>query len=92
MKPIKEKDFVSGNPDHHAWLKNADRKNDDYLMIVCDTFEYEDYPVYCKASELFNNISKYNNYNEMSKIMDIIELDKTNIKSHNTEDQEQERE
>jgi len=34
-----------------AWLTWKEPKYD-YVLIVCDTYDWEDYPVYCKAEEL----------------------------------------
>ena len=43
-----------------------------HVIIVCDRFDYEDYPVFVKYGEDINKmISKYNNYQNMSKIMEI---------------------
>ena len=43
-----------------------------HVIIVCDTFDYEDYPVYVENGEDINQlVEKYNDYNKMSKIMEI---------------------
>ena len=43
-----------------------------HCIIVCDTFEYEDYPVYVKHGEdIYEYIKYYNDCNRMSKIMEI---------------------
>ena len=30
------------------WVKEARRQKAQYVLIVCDTFDYEQYPVYCR--------------------------------------------
>jgi hypothetical protein len=43
-----------------------------HLLIVCDTFDYEDYPVYVKYGEDIKSMAAhYNNCNNMSRIMEI---------------------
>ena len=43
-----------------------------HVIIVCDTFDYEDFPVYVENGEDINQlVEKYNDYNKMSKIMEI---------------------
>lgn len=43
-----------------------------HVIIVCDTFDYEDFPVYVENGEDINQlVEKYNDYNNMSKIMEI---------------------
>ncbi len=43
-----------------------------HVIICCDTFDYEDYPVYIKYGEDIKTIiANYNDYNKMSKVMEI---------------------
>ena len=43
-----------------------------HVMIVCDTFDYQDYPVYVKYGEDIKIIvAKYNAYNNTNRIMEI---------------------
>ncbi|MCI9434960.1 MAG: bifunctional (p)ppGpp synthetase/guanosine-3',5'-bis(diphosphate) 3'-pyrophosphohydrolase [Bacilli bacterium] len=43
-----------------------------HVIICCDTFDYEDYPVYIKYGEDIKTIiANYNDYNKMSKVMEV---------------------
>ena len=43
-----------------------------HVLICCDTFDYEDYPVYVKYGENIESVVKhYNDYNKMSKVMEV---------------------
>lgn len=56
------------------WTKTAKGKNFKYVLIVCDTFSYEDYPVYCKDSyELKQKTIEYNG-KRMQQVMKTIDI------------------
>ena len=43
-----------------------------HVIIVCDTFDYEDYPVYVEYGEdIKSMVAHYNNCNNMSRVMEI---------------------
>lgn len=57
------------------WIRTAKENGDRYIISVCDTFDYYDYPVYCKDEEtLAEERPKYNNVN-MQRINEIIDVD-----------------
>jgi hypothetical protein len=45
----------------------------DFMLIVCDTFDYEDYPVFCMESEYSERFNHYDGKN-MQKIMESYNL------------------
>lgn len=53
-------------------------KTDDiysHMIIVCDTYDYEDYPIYVKTTDNIHEVIKiYDNVN-MQKIMEIYKFD-----------------
>ena len=54
------------------WLKRA-TKEDNYMLVVCDTFDYEDYPVFVNKSEDVNN--KIKRYSEnMQRVIEVYNL------------------
>ncbi len=57
-----------------SWLSCARKKNKGFLIVVCDTFEYDDYPVYCIDEK--ECLEKYNEYNgkDMQRIMEVYDL------------------
>jgi len=61
------------NNDVKRWTIEAP-KNATHLIVVTDTFDYEDYPVYVKKNESLEEIKKrYDNVN-MQRIMEVIDL------------------
>lgn len=43
-----------------------------HVIICCDTFDYEDYPVYVKYEEDIKKVvADYNNHNKMSSVMEV---------------------
>lgn len=60
--------------DVNRWIRTANANGYEYIISVCDTFSYDDYPVYCKdKAELAIKKSKYDNVN-MQKINEIIKI------------------
>jgi hypothetical protein len=57
------------------WVTQGNQEGASHLIVVCDTFSYEDYPVFVKPEEdLEEKKKKYNGVN-MQKIMEVIKLD-----------------
>ena len=56
------------------WLEEGKNKGATHVMVVCDQFDWEDYPVYIMPDEVveqcFENISTQN----MQKVMEIYDL------------------
>jgi len=57
------------------WIQTAIKNGDKFIISVCDTFDYEDYPVYCKdKEELDRQRPEFDNIN-MQRINEIIDID-----------------
>jgi hypothetical protein len=55
------------------WFKAGLEGDYDYMIVVCDTFDWEDYPKYC----YFDNFTKVydgTNGRNMQKIMEVYDL------------------
>jgi hypothetical protein len=58
--------------DIRQWLEEGNEKGATHMIVVLDTFDYEDYPVYVSMSEnVGDNIAKYSNPNEMSRVIEV---------------------
>ena len=56
------------------WFDKGKEQGHSHMLIVCDTFDYEDYPVYVGIDE---NVEKiYNQYNgpNMQRVMEVYKL------------------
>jgi hypothetical protein len=56
--------------DIRRWLARAD-EDDEFMVVVCDTFDYEDYPVFCTASEC---IERVEDPGSMQRVMEVYDL------------------
>lgn len=58
-----------------SWLNAAKKNHATHLLVVCDTFEYEDYPVEVSVSEdVRKEYAKYNGQN-MQTVMECYDLE-----------------
>ena len=58
----------------NEWIENAKNNNIKYIISVCDTFDWDDYPVYCKnLKELKSKYPAFNKVN-MQRINEIIRI------------------
>lgn len=57
------------------WLQEAQDRKSTHLLVVCDTFDREDYPVYCESP--IKAISEYNRLNgkNMQRVMECYDMD-----------------
>jgi hypothetical protein len=60
--------------DIKRWIKSAKKEKATHLIVVCDTWDYEDYPVTVSKKE--NVMDVYNEYNgkNMQKVMEVYNL------------------
>jgi hypothetical protein len=60
--------------DIRNWINGAKKEGATHMLVVCDTFDYEDYPVSVMPDE--NVKEKYEQYNDknMQKVMEVYNL------------------
>ncbi|MBI2064724.1 MAG: hypothetical protein HYT62_01580 [Candidatus Yanofskybacteria bacterium] len=60
--------------DIRGWLNEAKKMKATHVIVVCDTFDWEDYPVYVASNEDVRK--KYSEYNgpNMQKVMEVYSL------------------
>lgn len=63
---------MAASPVIKRWLDHGRKQKDiTHLVVVCDTFDYEDYPVYVSKKESVEEIvAKYHGPN-MQKVMEV---------------------
>jgi hypothetical protein len=54
------------------WFDRGLESNHIYMLVVCDTFDWDDYPVFTNSDE--ECISKYNRPGDMQKVMEVYDL------------------
>lgn len=57
-----------------CWLENAKEKDYTHLIVVCDTFDYDDYPVYVSKDEDINDTIKRLRSESMQRIMEVYNM------------------
>ena len=61
--------------DVSRWIETAKNEGARYIISVCDTFDYDDYPVYCDSLiKLKEELPRYDGEN-MQRVNEIIEID-----------------
>ena len=56
------------------WIQGAQKSGATHLIVVCDTWDWDDYPVYVTAEEdVYEKISEHDGKN-MQKIMEVYNL------------------
>lgn len=61
--------------DLEEWYNRGVEDKKAYMIVVCDTFDYEDFPVYLGAGESVNaEVSKRSNASQMSRVMEVYDL------------------
>jgi len=68
-----------------AWLQNGKKQGATHLIVVCDTFEWEDYPVYVKPDENVHLVEYQYSEKNMQRVMEVYNLSKdlnTQLKQH----------
>ena len=60
--------------DIKRWLQAAKKQKAKFMMVMCDTFDWDDYPVDCMTAE--ECWEKYNNPGSMQKVMEVYDLSK----------------
>jgi hypothetical protein len=60
--------------DIKRWLKRGKENGSTHMIIVCDAFDYEDYPVYVKFNENVHEIESRYNLKNMQMVMEVYNL------------------
>ena len=61
------------------WFEQGKKNSENtHMIVVCDTFNYEDYPVYVKNGESVQKIEDQCNRESMQKVMEVYDLSKNN--------------
>jgi hypothetical protein len=62
--------------DIRAWFKEGKKKKATHMIVVCDTFDYEDYPVYVQKNEDVREVEAKYNGKGMQRVMEVYNLSK----------------
>ena len=66
--------------DIDGWIKQAIKDKMKFIISVCDTWDYEDYPVYCKdEKELKTEYAHYDGGENMQMVNEIIKIENDKV-------------
>jgi hypothetical protein len=63
--------------DLKEWFERGKKEHATHMIVVCDTFDYEDYPVYVKKTENVREVTKKYDGPNMAKVMEVYSYKKT---------------
>ena len=58
-----------------AWVDEAKTLNMPYVVVVCDCFDYSDFPVFCKNYERAQAVVVEYMNKELHRVMELIKVD-----------------
>lgn len=61
--------------DIRNWLERGKQKGASHMLVVCDTFDWSDYPVFVMPGEDARKRGDENNGPNMTKLMEVYKLD-----------------
>lgn len=63
---------MTTSKDHiRRWFECGKKQNATHMLVVFDTFDYEDYPVYVLPGQDVHKIAKENSGPNMTKLMEV---------------------
>jgi hypothetical protein len=62
--------------DLKRWFDNGVKLKRTHMVVVCDTFDYEDYPVYVGKGEDLQSIIRRTSGPNMTRVMEVYNLTK----------------
>ena len=58
--------------DIRRWISQGQEEGATDMVVICDTFDYGDYPVYCKTPDAARD--KVRNPGDMQRVMEVYNL------------------
>lgn len=67
--------MTASKQDVDRWIETAKKRGSKYIVSVCDTWDWEDFPIYCaNENERDDAYAKNDNVN-MQRINEVINID-----------------
>ena len=60
--------------DLRRWFKAGKEEGASHMIVVCDTFDWEDYPVYVKSGQDAREVAEEYNGKNMQRLMEVYNL------------------
>jgi hypothetical protein len=56
------------------WLEKGKERGASHVIVVCDSFDHEDYPVYVEKGQNVRDVEKQYNGPNMQRVMEVYSL------------------
>jgi len=66
--------MASSKKDIEVWFDQGVKQDDTHMIIICDTFDWSDYPIYVKKGQKVEEIVDLQNGNNMQKVVEVYDL------------------
>jgi hypothetical protein len=67
--------MITTEEEIRTWLEKGKEMGATHVVVACDTFDYEDFPVYVLPDQDVNKVvDKYNNQDKMLRVMEVYSL------------------
>lgn len=66
--------MAAGMADIERWLANAKEEKATHLVVVCDTFDYDDYPVYVQKGQDVRKVVDAYQGKSMQQVMEVYNM------------------
>ena len=60
--------------DIREWLEEGQEQGATHVIVMCDTFEWSDYPVFVSPNEKVRKVEKKKKKGNMQKVMEVYNL------------------
>ena len=60
--------------DLRAWFEQGKRDGADYMIMVCDQYDWSDYPVFVESDENIHDRISYFRHSPMQQVMEVYDL------------------
>jgi hypothetical protein len=65
---------MTSKDDIRRWFKQGVADGATHMIVVCDTYDYDDYPVYVAADQDVREVEKKHSLSAMQKVMEVYNL------------------
>lgn len=65
---------VTTRDEIRGWLNSPRAEGASHMLVVCDTFEWDDYPVYVHVGQDVREVAKRHDGPNMTKLMEVYNL------------------
>lgn len=66
--------MVTTQAEVNSWIEEGKSLNMKYIVVVCDCFDYSDFPIYCKNADRKDAVVKEYNNLDLHRVMEVITL------------------